>query len=138
MKKVKVEVVVLSLIVGGLVALSLFCNVKREGYRNRGINNLMGSNLRYAMNQGVPGVPQTAVNMKPESCENWFSPLAANTAGRGVPLGEDELAIFSNNVQSPICCPSTYSGSDGCVCTTENQMKYLNARGGNRIANTIF
>ena len=138
MKKVRIEVVVVSLIVGGLVALSLFCNVKREGYRNRGINNLMGSNLRYVMNQDVPGVPTTTVNMKPESCSKWFAPLASNTAGRNVPLGEDELAIFSNNKQSPLCCPSTYSGSDGCVCPTENQMKYLNARGGNRVANTVF
>lgn len=138
MAKIRPEVVIISLVVGGFVALSLFCNVKREGYRNRGGDSVVGSNIQYAMNLGVPGVPQTRPSMKPESCEKWFAPLAANTAGNHAPLAENELAIFSNNIQSPLCCPSTYSGSDGCVCTTENQMKYLNARGGNRVANSAF
>ncbi len=138
MKKIRLDVVVVSLIVGGIVALSLFCNVKTESFRNRGGTRLEPSSLGYAMSNGVPGVTQNKMSMKPVSCNSWYSPLAANTNGRQVPLGEKELAIFSNNKQSPLCCPSTYSGSDGCVCATENQMKYLNARGGNRIANTAF
>lgn len=138
MKKVRLDLVVVALIVGGIVALSLFCNVKTESFRNRGANNLQPSGLDYAMSNGVPGVKQNKLSMKPESCNNWFAPLAANTGGRNVPLGENELAIFSNNTQSPLCCPSTYSGSGGCVCPTETQMKYLNARGGNRVASTEF
>ena len=138
MKKIRLDIVVVALIVGGVVALSLFCNVKTESFRNRGGNLLQPSGLDYAMSNGVPGVNQNKVSMKPQSCNSWFSPLAANTGGRHVPLGENELAIFSNNVQSPLCCPSTYSGSGGCVCATEQQMKYLNARGGNRVANAEF
>lgn len=30
------------------------------------------------------------------------------------------------------CCPSDYTCSRGCVCTTKNQRKYINQRGGNR------
>lgn len=138
MKKVRLDVVVISLVIGGIVALSLFCNVKKEGFRSRPGGNLEPSALNYSMMQGVPGAPQRNISNKPASCNSWFKPLAANTAGNNVPLAENELAIFSNNTQSPLCCPSTYSGSGGCVCATESQMKYLNARGGNRRANTEF
>lgn len=137
MKKVRLDVVVVSLVIGGIVALSLFCNVKKEGFRSQPGGPLEPSLLNYNMQRGVPGAPQPAIN-KPASCNSWFKPLASNTAGNHVPLAEHELAIFSNNTQSPLCCPSTYSGSGGCVCTTESQMKYLNARGGNRRANTEF
>lgn len=138
MRKVRMDVVIVSLIVGGIVALSLFCNVKSEGFKSRGGTPISPSGLQYSMSEGVPGVVQQKVNMHPAGCSNWFAPLASNTSGRHVPLGEDELAVFSNNAQSPLCCPSTYSGSTGCVCATEEQMKYLNARGGNRVANTLF
>ena len=96
MKKIRLDIVVVALIVGGVVALSLFCNVKTESFRNRGGNLLQPSGLDYAMSNGVPGVNQNKVSMKPQSCNSWFSPLAANTGGRHVPLGENELAIFSN------------------------------------------
>lgn len=138
MKKIRLDIVVISLIIGGIVSLSLFCTAKTEGFRSRAGNSLAPSGLDYTMTQGVPGVPQNTVNMRPSACNSWFGPLASNTAGRHVPLGEDELSIFSNNTQSPLCCPSTYSGSGGCVCPTESQMKYLNARGGNRVANSEF
>lgn len=132
MKKVRMDVVLVSLVIGGIVALSLFCNVKAEGFRNSGGDPYQPSLLDYRMTTGVPGVKQLPSSNKRGSCNSWFSPLAANTSGNQVPLSEGELAIFSNNVQSPLCCPSTYSGSGGCVCATPQQMKHLNARGGNR------
>jgi hypothetical protein len=55
--------------------------------------------------------------------------------GTPVPLPEGELFMFANNVSSPECCTSaTYSTVDGCVCTSMDQLKYLNERGGNRTA----
>ena len=39
------------------------------------------------------------------------------------------MFMFMNNKSSPDCCPSTFSTSTGCVCTTENQRKYINSRG---------
>jgi hypothetical protein len=128
-------------ILGGIVSLSLFCNVKKETFMNRANSRqLIGSDLGYSMGDGVGGSYDTSIvksNTK-STCQNWFAPLAANTAGRQVPLGEHELALFSNNTQSPLCCPSTYSGSMGCVCETEAQMKYLNQRGGNRTSCSIY
>lgn len=127
------------LVLGGVVSLSLFCNVKKEQFSNRmKSREVMGSRLGYYMGDGVHGSYDTTESKSRGGCQNWFSPLAANTQGRHVPLAEGELAIFSNNAQSPLCCPSTYSGDMGCVCETEEQMKYLNQRGGNRTNCSIF
>jgi len=41
------------------------------------------------------------------------------------------FALAFNKI-SPACCPSTYSTDTGCVCTTSQQRKYFNQRGGNR------
>lgn len=50
--------------------------------------------------------------------------------------GEDgsprHLFMLAHNVSDPSCCPSTYSTSTGCVCTTNKQRKLINTRGGNR------
>ena len=52
--------------------------------------------------------------------------------GTAVPLPEGQLFMFADNEFKPECCPSTYSSSNGCACMTEEQVKYLNERGGNR------
>ena len=48
------------------------------------------------------------------------------------------LFMFSNNPTSLNCCPSTYSSSTGCVCTTEKQRDYVNRRGHNRSSPGAF
>ena len=47
----------------------------------------------------------------------------------GVLGSPQNMFMFSNNNSSPNCCPSTFSTSTGCVCTTENQRKFVNRRG---------
>jgi len=42
------------------------------------------------------------------------------------------MFIFTHNQSHPDCCPSTFSTSTGCVCTTQEQRDYINKRGGNR------
>ncbi len=46
--------------------------------------------------------------------------------------GPDNLFIFKNNECKPECCGSSFSCGGGCVCTTPDQRKYINQRGGNR------
>jgi hypothetical protein len=41
------------------------------------------------------------------------------------------LFMLSNNIVSPYCCPSTYSTSTGCVCSTKNQREFVKTRGHN-------
>jgi len=52
--------------------------------------------------------------------------------GPAFEVGPDNLFMFKNNAAKPECCGSTYSTDTGCVCTTPEQRKFLNMRGGNR------
>ena len=47
----------------------------------------------------------------------------------GVVGSPQNLFMFADNKSSLNCCPSTFSTSTGCVCTTEEQRKYVNNRG---------
>jgi hypothetical protein len=42
------------------------------------------------------------------------------------------LYAFTNNKQSADCCPSPFSGDQGCVCLTSEQKAMFGSRGGNR------
>ena len=90
--------------------------------------------------------------LKPESSQPYplvsdvtiFSPV-----GEGIKLTPDmhshrypsvdgkrgspkNLFMFAHNQHRPECCPSTYSSSLGCVCTTDKQRQFINMRGANR------
>lgn len=41
-----------------------------------------------------------------------------------------DMFMFAHNQSHPDCCPSTYSTSTGCVCTTPQQRRWLYKRGG--------
>jgi len=47
----------------------------------------------------------------------------------GVKGSAEKKFMFANNKSSLACCPSTFSTSTGCVCTTENQRDFIAARG---------
>lgn len=58
-----------------------------------------------------------------------------NSALLGPPIDGQQgspkkMFMFANNRSSPNCCPSTYSTSTGCVCTTKNQRDFIASRGG--------
>ena len=59
------------------------------------------------------------------------NPFASLKGNKG-PKPGGQMLIFGGDKADPSCCPSTYSTSQGCICATEDQMEYLNARGGNR------
>ena len=42
------------------------------------------------------------------------------------------MFMFSYNQSKPECCPSTYSTSTGCVCTTKKQRDFIIKRGNNK------
>ena len=45
---------------------------------------------------------------------------------------DEPLYAFTNNKQSADCCPSPFSGDQGCVCLTSEQKAMFRSRGGNR------
>lgn len=60
--------------------------------------------------------------------------LSDQAALRGPPVdgvkgSPEKMFMWANNVTSPLCCPSTYSTSTGCVCSTKNQRDFIAARG---------
>ena len=61
----------------------------------------------------------------------------ANYKGTDVPL-QGTLSFFKDNAFKPECCPSTYTSSTGCACTSVAQLNYLNQRGGNRTLASEF
>ena len=52
----------------------------------------------------------------------------------GHPESDKKLFMLANNRTSPNCCPSTFSTSTGCVCTTKNQRDFVASRGGATLA----
>jgi len=49
----------------------------------------------------------------------------------GDPQNGRNMFMFYRNKSSPECCPSTFSTSTGCVCTTQEQRDFVNGRGNN-------
>ena len=47
----------------------------------------------------------------------------------GVKGSPEKMFMLANNVTSPQCCPSTFSTSTGCLCTTKNQRDFIASRG---------
>lgn len=47
----------------------------------------------------------------------------------GHPDSARKMFMLANNRTSPECCPSTFSTSTGCVCTTKNQRDFIASRG---------
>jgi len=47
----------------------------------------------------------------------------------GVEGSDKKMFMFANNRSSPNCCPSTFSTSTGCICTTQNQRDFIASRG---------
>ena len=52
--------------------------------------------------------------------------------GTNDPKKPRQMFMFAHNQCRPECCPSAYSCDHGCVCTTEQQRKFINSRGNNR------
>ena len=47
----------------------------------------------------------------------------------GVDGDDQNMFMLYRNKSSPDCCPSTFSTSTGCVCTTQQQRDYIANRG---------
>ena len=136
--KVRVEVVVLSVIVGMVIGATMLCSCttvesEKEGFSN----NLQGSPLNAQME---PNTWITKAKQYSAKVGNGDAGDDQNTYTAGqVPLPQDQLFFFYDNQFKPNCCMSSqYSNSMGCACVTKEQNSYLNQRGGNRTHSTEF
>lgn len=102
----------------------------------------------YSMGQGVTGTYDGKI-LKPGGVSNWRQqpnnismnknptmivqgtpvPLANESSNSLIP--DDSMFYFANNIVSLECCPSTYTTDRGCVCTDEQQRKFIGEQRGN-------
>lgn len=136
-QKMRVELIILCIIIGIFIGVNVFCSCAggvKEGFQAG--TELMGAALNYSIGNGVKSSWENKQTTG-EVVTNVYDTLDTNVGGQ-VPLPEGELYMFYNNKNSPECCPSTYSGDNGCVCASREQMVYLNRRGGNRTLDTEY
>ena len=106
------------------------------------------ANIRWSMGKGVPGSIDGLI-LQPGGNSSWRKqpnnvPLRKNTmwmpSGTPLPLANERMiqaiprssmTMFTSNVSSPSCCPSTYSTYGGCICTTKDQSVYVGENRGN-------
>lgn len=125
--KARVEVIVISMIIGCLLCCHLVCGCATiEGMQ------VAGAAIGYNMANGV----------HQDKYDPRASMLEVNGGGKigpQVPLPEGQLFFYANNEFSGNCCnDSNVSGSNGCACITKEQQCYLNSRGGNRTSDSEY
>jgi hypothetical protein len=143
----RLEIVVACIIIGMVAGLFMFCdcfqysilegmtpnnlNGKNPGDKKEGFVNLSNNDLNiddsYTMGW-VQTAKRYASGMGNKNRLNTYK----DNVGTPVPLPEGELFFFADNKFKPECCPSTYSDSMGCACLSQDQVNYINQRGGNR------
>jgi len=143
--EMRLEIVVICIVIGMIMGLFMFCDCfqyglfegmtqkkpvagarTEEGFTNLS-NNKMNIDDSYTMGW-VKTAKQYASGMGYKNKLNSYK----HNVGTPVPLPEGELFFFADNKFKPECCPSTYSDSTGCACLSQDQVTYINQRGGNR------
>ena len=127
----RLEIIIVCLVVGFVLGAHLLCSCSRIGTQEG--MAVMGAALDWTMGQDVA----TSWTTKAQSYANEMGYSSAQSKwsqykGTPVPLPEGEMFMFANNEFKPECCPSTYTSSTGCACITQEQINYINQRGGNR------
>jgi len=127
----RVEVIIICLIVGGILGAHLLCSCSKIGLVEG--MAMMGAPLEWQMGAGQAmnwqnKANQYANDMGYSEQRSKYSQYS----GTPVPLPEGQLFMFADNKFKPECCPSTYTSSTGCACITQEQVDYINQRGGNR------
>lgn len=152
----RLEIVVACIVIGMVAGLFMFCDCfqysilegmtpnntngkadnkkpsdKKTGDKKEGFVNLSNNDLNiddsYTMGW-VQTAKRYASGMGNKNRLNTYK----DNVGTPVPLPEGELFFFADNKFKPECCPSTYSDSMGCACLSQDQVNYINQRGGNR------
>ena len=148
----RVEVVVACIIIGMLAGLFMFCDCFQysvlEGMTPNDMNDKKVSDKKAVdKKEGFVNLSNNELNIDDSYTMGWVQTAKRYASGIGnknrlntykdnvgtpVPLPEGELFFFADNKFKPECCPSTYSDSMGCACLSQDQVNYINQRGGNR------
>tara|TARA_B100001059_G_C17686127_1_gene502424 strand:- start:490 stop:924 length:435 start_codon:yes stop_codon:yes gene_type:complete len=127
----RLEVIIICFIIGFILGGHLLCSCSKIGLQEG--MAMMGTALDWDNSEGQHGSWTSkgndyAKNMGYSESRTKYSQYK----GTPVPLAEGEMLMFNNNEFKPECCPSTYTSSTGCACISQEQVNYINERGGNR------
>lgn len=114
--KVRVEIILLCIFLGIVIGSSMLCGCScgSEGFHNAA--PLDGGLQHYDFSKHGIKHDKSSVQNQPTN-----------------PMMPGQKYFWANNKFSPECCDySSVSGDNGCACVTDEQMKYLASRGGNR------
>ena len=148
----RLEVVVACIIIGMRAGLFMFCDCFQYSILEGMTPNNMNSKKANGKNpsdkkEGFVNLSNNDLNIDDSYTMGWVQTAKRYASGMGnknrlntykdnvgtpVPLPEGELFFFADNKFKPECCPSTYSDSMGCACLSQDQVNYINQRGGNR------
>ncbi len=157
--KCRLEIIITCIIIGFIIASFTVCScsklspvqyidvlkkstpVLKEGFAK--ISDIANAaSVNYSMGKDNPGSwMQKALGYAGDMGYNTVLARNANNKGTTVPLQDavpPTMVFFRDNSFTPECCPSTYSSSTGCACTSVSQLNFLNQRGGNRTFPTEF
>ena len=152
-------IIVITLLIGLFVC---YTQMKEQFSNYAPVLHNMGKcgGIKYNLQNNIYPLGMSYANLKLNPQPKPEYPLVSDVTifspvGDGIKLTQDPVAhryptvdgqegspkhmfILAHNQSRPECCPSTYSNSIGCVCTTEQQRKYINTRGGNRIGDENY
>lgn len=133
--KIRPIIVLLCGFVGMLIGAFALCSCSKLTLLEvkEGLENI-GASYSYNMGDDVQS------SFIKNNLQNITQKLNTNV-GPKLPLPAGELFFFANNEFKPECCVPTYSSasnSKGCACVTQEQVDYINKRGGNRSSNSVF
>ena len=148
--EVRIEIVIACIIIGMIMGLFMFCDCFQysilEGMQ-AGSGTAPSRKAGFAVKETFTNLSNNDLHMNDSYTMGWVKTAKQYASGMGyknklnsykdnvgtpVPLPEGELFFFADNKFKPECCPSTYSDSTGCACLSQDQVTYINQRGGNR------
>ena len=152
----RLEIVVACIVIGMIAGLLMFCDCFQygslEGMTIKNMNDKKAGDKKAngkkaSVKEGFVNLSNNELNIDDSYTMGWVQTAKRYASGMGnknrlntykdnvgtpVPLPEGELFFFTDNKFKPECCPSTYSNSMGCACLSQDQVDYINQRGGNR------
>ena len=136
--KVNVLNAIIFVVLGFLIATHTTCGCSKVSVKETMTNLANSATLDHNNNADVPN-SWISRSLHYAGDMGYQSILEKHHQYKGTPVPlQNTLFYFQDNEFKPDCCPGTYSTSTGCACTSEEQMKYLNERGGNRTFSTEF
>ena len=134
-KEIRVEVVFLLVLTAFVAGAHLLCSCSRKSVKE-GFKVAKDAALDYMVCEGVPGdtwggCDKDKIRPRKHTGEKY------STGEKGDTDLESTL-VFANNQFRPECCPTEVSSYGGCACISEEQIEFINQRGGNRTMPTNF